>query len=252
MLRPPDSLDPERILTIGSFGAGKTHAWMEIAAISAASGSDARFYAIDTDKSVRRMSKDPRYGNAMEFIDVYPADRWEDMKGAAEGFLPRIRPAIDWVVVDFMGTAWEYVQDWYTRKMFDATKADFFMNAKQAGVSGNPLDGWKDWTYINAQYNQFKDMVFMQPGHLYLTAQADSISDTDDSQIKGTFGAYGVKPKGQKALGFPPHTVLLMSAWRPGEWKLTTIKDRARQPFHGEVLTSFTQQYLIGRGGWLL
>jgi hypothetical protein len=61
---------------------------------------------------------------------------------------------------------------------------------------------------------------------------------------------YGMKPAGQKQLGFVPHTVLMMKKGRVGDYKMTTIKDRGRWEGEDVEIGDFMQDYLVGIGGW--
>jgi len=63
------------------------------------------------------------------------------------------------------------------------------------------------------------------------------------------FGAYGVKPAGQKHLGHQVHTIFLFIPPISREdkvWRITTIKDRAgRQYFDNDPLINLYKQYFV-------
>ena len=71
-----------------------------------------------------------------------------------------------------------------------------------------------------------------------------------NKEIKELFGPYGLKPAGQKALGYQPDTVLLLAHAREGYY-ITTIKDRGgRKYFDRARLHNLALQY--GKtAGWL-
>jgi hypothetical protein len=141
MLRPPIPTRRERILAMGSYGTGKTSSWLSIAQWSMLTGSDSRFYVVDTDLSVNHMIENHP---ARDRIQVWDAFEWEQYEGAIEQILPMLRHN-DWLVVDFIGQAWEAVQDWYVGKVYKTSIEDFFMSAREQIKQGSPLDGWKDW-----------------------------------------------------------------------------------------------------------
>lgn len=83
-----------------------------------------------------------------------------------------------------------------------------------------------------------------------MTAEQAAIDKNDDKEVKAAFGAYGVKPKGQKRLGHVPMTVLWLTKSRVGAWAMTTIKDRGRTEVEDEPLTNFAKDYLMEVAGW--
>lgn len=247
MLRPPVPTRRERILAMGSFGTGKTTAWLTIAQWAHVTGSDAQFYVIDTDAAVAHMIESHP---ARERIHVHHAFEWTEYEEGIERYLPALRPQ-DWLVVDFVGTAWEAVQDWYVAQIYKTSIDDFFVEARQSAKSGNPLDGWKDWSVINRVYKSWINrVIFRNPAQVFLTAQAEGVRDTDDRSVKQIYGKVGMRPRGQKALGHQVHSILLFSALRPSEVTLTTVKDRERRVVESERLNDFTVEYLMGVAGW--
>jgi hypothetical protein len=159
----------------------------------------------------------------------------------------------DWIVVDFVGSSWEAVQEWYVGEIYRQDIDEFFMDARKNMRSGNPLDGWKDWSIINRAHKSFmNDLIHRNPAHTYLTAVGEPLRDTDDKALKATFGAFGIRPKGQKHLGHQVHTILLLQTMRPGEWYMNTIKDRERTPHEGTKLKDFVVDYLVATASWRL
>ena len=249
MLRPSSPLMRERILTIGSFGTGKTTAWLKIAYWAQMTGSDARFYVMDSDRAVKHMlANSEEYGslNNIEVVDTYD---WPDYVAALEKFQTIARPH-DWIVSDFVGTTWDAVQEWYIDQIFDRDIGDFFLAARQ-GDKSSGLDGWKDWSVINKIYKSWMNTFVQRTDcQIYMTAVAEPIRDTDDRSVKATFGPHGVRPKGQKHLGHTVHTVLLFQSMRPGNIVVNTVKDRERAPLVGVQLNDFVTDYLIPVAGW--
>jgi len=242
---------------MGPFGSGKTTAWLNIAKWAEATGSPSKFYVIDTDNALDAMlDSDSQYAHLdyrrdgnVEWTACY---EWLEYKEALKNIMGKIGPD-DWLVVDFIGPAWDAVQSYYISEIYKEDSADYFMDLRKNLAGGNPLDGWKDWQYINKLYKKFiTDVLYKTAGHKFLTAMATVIQDTDDKGLKATFGAYGVKPKGQKELGYQTHTVLLTSIDRTGRAGLTTIKDRERSRVSDIEVDEFTLDYLVKVGGWTL
>lgn len=248
----------EKILLMGPFGSGKTTAWLNIAKWSHQTGSTAQFYAIDSDGALEAfLQPGTQYahldanlpGGNVHWATVF---EWTEYKAALDKFGPLLGPE-DWLIVDFMSNAWDAVQDWFVTEMFKSSPAEFFLEARKAKAGGNPLDGWKDWQYINKEYKGWaKPLLYKMPGHRFLTAQAKPIGDADDKSIRAIFGAHGVRPTGQKEMGHQVHTVLNSQVVRQGEVYLTTIKDREREPVEGLKSTEFALDYLVNVGGWQL
>lgn len=249
-LMPPTPQRRERILSYGPEGGGKTTAWLSIAKWAEATGSDAQFYVLDTDYAVEHMIESPEWPS--DRIHVWNAIEWEEYDAAIDEILPKLRRQ-DWVVSDFVGTAWEAVQDWYVRKIYHTNIDDFFMEARANAKSGNPLDGWKDWSVINRVYKSWiNKVVFRNDAQVFLTAQGEGVRDTDSRQLKATFGRVGIRPRAQKQIGHQAHSILLMQALRPNEPTITTVKDRGRVSLDSHRFSDFTLDYLVPVAGWML
>lgn len=247
----------ERILYMGPFGCGKTTSWLNIAKWSQATGSPARFYVIDTDNALEAMLEpgtqyaelDYRVGGNVEWVSAY---EWPEYEAALKVFGPRATHD-DWFIIDFVSPAWEAVQNFYVSEIFKADSADFFLEARKNMKGGNPLDGWKDWQYINRLYKGWiNNYLHKIAGHKFLTAQADVIRETDDKGLRAVFGAHGVRPKGQKELGHQTHTVILGSVSARSGVSMTTVKDRERPKANDLVVNEFTIDYLVNVAGWTL
>lgn len=253
MMQPPPGVQ-ERILVMGGFGSGKTSCWLNIAKWSQQSGSDAKFYVLDTDSSVRHMVSVPgsQYGDLQNLIisEVYD---WPEYIKALEDAVSKVRPHLDWIVVDFVSTAWEAVQEHYVDLVYKTEISEFFLDQAVAKQSKAPLDGWKDWSVINRMYKRFANtLIHRHNGHVFMVAGAKAISDTEDRSVRALFGAHGVRPTGQKALGHTPHTVILNKVGAPGEIFLTTVKDRERPVLEVQRLHEFALDYLVVVAGWKL
>lgn len=243
----------ERILVMGGFGTGKTTGWLSAARWAQRTKADMHFYVMDSDASVERMIRSP--GSQYQELDnvtTWDVYEWQHYVDAVEEILPKARPQ-DWVVCDFIGPSWDAVQEWYVEQIYGATDmGSYFMDVRQSKKKGGGgLEGWKDYGVINRVYKTWMNkLVHRNLAHTYFTAVSDTIRDTDVKDVKSTFGAFGVRPRGQKHLAFGVHTVLYMQTVGAGKWFANTVKDREREYLVSQELKDFTLDYLVKVGGW--
>lgn len=247
----------ERILDMGSFGSGKTSAWLNIARWSADTGSPAQFYVLDTDNALEAFFEpgtqfahlDYRQGGNVHWTTAF---EWPEYEVWIDDVASKPGPD-DWMIIDFVSTAWDAVQNYYVAEVFKQEVADFFMEFRRNQQAGNPLDGWKDWQYINKLYKGWMNKVLHKAGgHKFLTAQVKPVMESDDRALRAMFGGHGVRPAGQKELGYQVHSILHAKTGRPGEWTIDTVKDRERTPLVDHSISNFTVDYLVNVAGWQL
>lgn len=240
----------ERVLAMGSPGVGKSHAILTVARRC----PDAKMYVIDNDFAYDRLLATDFVD--LKNVDIVPVVEWDE-------YIPTVREfngkmgRDDWLVIDSMTPTWDAVQGWFSEQVFGRDIDEYFLEVRKKKAESKDgkktlgaLDGWMDWPVINKSYYKLYAELMKCPGHVYLTAEVQSISDDDDKQVKGTFGPYGVKPRGQKRLGHVVQTVLLMSKSRVGEYSLTTVKDRGRVEMEGRRVEDWSKDYLVGVAGW--
>jgi hypothetical protein len=249
----------ERILLFGPGGSGKTSATLHIAKLAAATSSPAHFFYGDSDDSVARMLGSDSY-SSLTNLTIHPLYTWDDYTDFAKRVLKDAGPD-DWVTVDFIGTAWQAVQDHFTQEVFNKDIGDYFLEARKALSKGasalGALEGWTDWQVINALYRQWiTPLLFRGRYHLLATAKVDSLSPskspTEDSSTRQLLSSFNSKPVGQKELIYQFHTVLLTGRNGQGQYTLNTVKDRERSELRGHIHTNFALDYLKGVGGWHL
>lgn len=272
----PQLMTRERILGFGVQGVGKSN---NILTLARRCPTDT-FWVVDNDYNsyMRLLETDfvdiaqrppivaepPRYkdvqvqvvGNVVIFdLDV---DAWEPYTPII-GQVVRTQKRDDWLVVDSMTPTWDAVQGWFSEKVFDKGIEDYFLEVRiakeKAKKDKDPstlgaFEGWIDWPVINKQYSAFYSVLLKCPGHIYMTAETSKIEKDEAKEVKGMFGSYGVKPKGQKRLGHIPMTVLLLSKDRAGSWYMTTVKDRGRRELVNEPVTDFAVDYMMKVAGW--
>ena len=249
----------ERILVMGGPGTGKSYAWLTIAAMSAKTKSDAKFYCIDTDESIQRMMMEEF--SELSNVIVEPAQGWGELCVALERCRSVIRPQ-DWLIADMIYPVWEEAQSYFIQEVMGKSAGEYFLNIrremeaakkKASSLYQEGFDGWKDWSVINMLYNDWiQNFAFNTRANIFATTAVDKVGDREDKANRMLFGEFGVKPRGQKRLGHQFHTVLWLQNPKMGEWGLTTIKDRGRNRLLGNPLKNFSIDYMVKVAKWKL
>jgi hypothetical protein len=274
----------ERILAMGAPGAGKTRLWLTIAKKAEQLRSPGTFYVQDTDMATRRMIGEDEFALLLDRTQfmrwVEPANpsqrgRYEPDGAVIENprivvFEPYEWPEYveamkictakitndDWLVVDLANPAWDTVQDEYIEHVFKKESLDFYMAHREKNGKGGALDGDKDWSVINRMYRDWSKGIMRCRGHVFLSTGVKGVQTdgarVDAKEVRVTFGAYGVKPEGQKHTWHMVHTIILAAEFKPGEWTMTTIKDREREKMTGKPVKDFVMDYLVPVAGWKL
>jgi len=250
----------EYILAFGMQGVGKSSKILDVARRCPTD----TFWCIDSELQNfdRLMATEYR---DLRNVDVRPALEWEDWAKGVKDIAGRMAED-DWIVVDSSTPSWDAVQGWFIEKVHGADPDEWFLRRRVENEQANEraskaedkvrgfaaLSGSQgDWQVINKTYFRgFYNELLRCPGHRYLTAEQDTISREDDREVRGTFGPYGIKPKGQKRLGYVPMTVLWLTKKRVGEWYMTTIKDRGRKELEDQEVGDFAEDYLMAVAGW--
>lgn len=271
----------ERILTLGIGGVGKSAKLLDIARKC----RDVTFYVWDNDNSYERLLftqysdiaerepvnvADSGLGYALGNVVIRNADpaNWVDLLIWTDLVKKHCKPnkrnsSDDWMVIDSFTPTWQAVQSWFTEQIFGDDLADYFMTVRKEKEEFNSrakesdkkktlgaFEGFMDWSVINPQYGKLYSRLLNMPCHWYITAEQDKVSSDDGPEIEKLFGAYGVKPKGQKSLGHRPMTVLILTKTRRGQYKMTTVKDRGREEVEEAEMGDFTVDYLRNLAGW--
>jgi hypothetical protein len=262
LLLIPRNNVPERILSYGTMGSGKSYA---LARIATRLPPPASVYVIDNDGTWRRLLTSPEFEHLTN-VHVYPVDR-TDFQGHVDriaDIATRVQPQ-DWVCVDLLTPTWDAVQGWYSDQVFHQSIEDYFIEVrsrKSTGKQGGDdktlaaFEGFMDWPVINKVYQgKFMVPLMSLPCHIYCTAEADKVSETgkiqDSRDTKALFGPYGAKPKGQKTTGHRFATVLLMTKDRIGGWTMTTVKDIGRPILNNQPVSDFATDYLLKVARWM-
>lgn len=257
-LRP--SIRPrERILVFGTAGTGKSTGILEVARKCPTD----TFYVADSELT----NYDRLLATAFTDLDnvqVTPVSEWTEWVEFVAKTNSVMGPD-DWQVVDMMTPTWDAVQSWFIDQVHGVDIEEFFIEKRKAmqkirdaakpgqqtpkGFSAiNGEDG--DWQVINKQMFRLYNEMLKCPGHTYWCAEQDKIGKDDDKEVKAAYGAYGIKPKGQKKLPHVPATSIWLTKSRVGNWAMTTIKDRGRVEVEDEPLENFARDYLMKIAGW--
>lgn len=258
-------LPRERILVMGSYGAGKSYQWLRTARWLKPQG--VKFYVIDTDDAIERMIYEefPELDTgAGGNIVRYSAYSWESYVRAQASILTAARPD-DWIVFDMADAPWKAVQSYFVSEVFNKDIADYFMEARRSlAIQGNKtskgkdaknlqvFEGWLDWPVINKIYDSLiMPLIFDSPAHLFFTTKVSTLRQDEKQAVRDIYGPYGVKPAGQKDLGHLFHSVFLFQQGEePNSWEISTVKDRGRSYFDHEQLRNFPVQYLVNKAKW--
>lgn len=275
----------ERVLLFGMEGTGKSDAILDVATrvypnrvhiVDNDNAWDRMLEGVSVSGNTGRVLAEYRWDAASKSFEhdaewcvddgnivVYHVDGWE-ANAAAIAEIRTDADRSDWCGIDSGSSFWDDVQDWYIDTVFDKTKADFFMQARMAmarGDSTEALDGWKDWSVINAEYKE-KVMGFLitPPCHLLVTCEQAEVSSVqikgkqiEDAETRNLYGARKVKPRGQKRIGHNVQTVLQLVRQADGTYHVHTVKDRGgRERYTGEDVTGqgFATWYLEEVANW--
>lgn len=255
----------ERLLTFGAQGAGKTRAWLDIARMHQLRGSDAAFHVIDTDDAVGDMIYGDRF-RALENLKVHVCVRWTDFADALDKIRTEIKPYVDWIVCDLADKPWSAASEHYCQETYGMTLFQLLAQqraeTKAAGATpkskADPhrakfggLEG-SEWSEINSFYLPWAQDIFLNiKSHVYFACPLGTVDERADAQTKAMYGRFGVKPIGNKHLGYQARTVLKFD--QLGEQRtMVTVKDREREQLTGAPIGDFSISYLKNVGGWEL
>lgn len=244
----------ERILLYGGAGTGKSSAAFQIARFYQQTGTEGTIHIADTDSAAERM-KEGGYKD-LDNVIIYPCYDWEDLLQ----FTTMPFGVRDWLVVDFISSAWQMVQNYYAEEVFGHDMANQIMYTrarieeinKSSSKEKAPqaLDPWKDWPSINGRYLGWLSSLYARNRvHLLATATPKDLTDQTPSAVAALTRSVGVMPAGQKELVFQFHTVLYMQKMS-GKYLYTSIKDRERLEVYGHENVRFPISYLAEIAGW--
>lgn len=251
----PSGNSREQILLIGSWGSGKSYAWL----CTARRSPESHFYVIDTTWDAERMVE----GEGLTNVTIQHVDTWDEWKETAERFRTTATRD-DWLVVDLISDLWGRSQDAYSQKAFGLEVDDWFMSAKKEAIDNDTNVGGiiagshgENWGMINRLYQSVMMTILRFPGHIFAIAPAVEVAEPNQSgkggdtiELRQLFNRFKVKPAGQKNLGFQFHTILLMREKSKDSWIMDTVRDRNREKLTNQDVTDFSLNYLLKVAGW--
>lgn len=244
----------ERILLMGGWGTGKSTAAVDIITMARKTHSDAIMYVVDTTYEAARNFHE------VEGVEIYHVETWDEYLAAIKEIRGKGRPQ-DWLVVDRIDVVWDMAQAGYSEAAFGKEIDEWFVQFRKDGGAGHAFSGdyGTHWGTIKRMYGAFVTELMRFPGHAVVMAKAEPVMEPnregkggDSSEVRGVYGKYGVRPGGEKNLGFLFHTTLWLNEPRKGEWTFTTIRDRGRVQVVNKKMEGFTVSYLVGVAGWKL
>ena len=123
----------ERLLLVGSWGAGKTNAYMTIARWLDQTGSPAQVHIIDCDY---KAALDP--SASLPNVHIYDElEYWRNYKDAAVKCKEQaVRGRGDWLVVDMCDRVWNAAQAGYVEMTFGVDVDDFYVAWRKEDTYG--------------------------------------------------------------------------------------------------------------------
>ena len=258
----------ERMCLFGAEKVGKSTIVANIALWHQKRKRESTFYVVDTDLAWSRMLSDDVFSGLTNVVyeEVYG---WRELKDATNRFREKIQPG-DFLVIDMLTQAWEWVQQFYLEEVYGMDADDFFlMKQKEVKAANRKTRSGEDvttinfgevieWPVINKIYYPWASKIISHPGHLIACAAEKEISKQEaDKKELADFRRGGVKIAGQKMSGHLMHDIIRVQRGKtPQEPRLSTIGARPRPggaiELKGDVVKNFSMNVLVARGGWTL
>ena len=239
----------ERILIYGAPKSGKTYCWASITNQLLDSGTT--IHVIDSD--FRATQSLEHVKNWESVINLYQPQNWDELHTMTQAAIEVASPE-DWIVFDRITHAWEYVTQYYIEQVMDKKPHQFFLDFKKGGGKGNPLAGayGENWNIINSLYRDWVMKVIRVRCHVLAVASSKQVDvGNDDANVKKLFGPFGVKPEGQKDLGYQFDSVLLTGFGKTSnDYLLSTVGDTNREKVKDVTVNDFSLDYLVKLAGW--
>lgn len=245
----------ERILLYGGPGSGKSSAAFHIAKFYEQTGTPGKIYIADTDSAAYR-TYEAGY-KSLTNIEILPIYEWEDLQALKS--LP-FGPT-DWLVIDFISSSWQMIQDWYADQLFEHDMNIQIMYTRmkieeqKRGINTKEktpqaLDSWRDWPAINGMYYKWLNTLFSRERvNIIGTSPAKVAGENTPPQILSLVKSIGLVPEGQKNLVHAFHTLVYMNKVNR-DYTFTVLKDRERELVSGKTMIRFPISYLQEVANW--
>ncbi len=246
---------PEHILSFGSFGTGKTHAWATIAEEYRKAGLTNKFYVIGTEHGALGRLSDayPDFTDNVVWKDV---GDWLELSDLTAEYVSLLGKC-DWLVLEGGDKPWHWIQILWDKLHGEPPAYD--PRDPFAMEKGMPDGGInRDWVKINGVYRNWINSILRSPAHVFSCNPQDPLrlptgsgkGWSDDREVIEQYSRFGFRPSGQKELGHHFHTVLWMK--NPGfrKWTITTVDDHTRELLDNSEVHNFVLDYLVKVAKW--
>lgn len=216
-----------------------------------------RLFVLDTDRAAFHICPE------IDEDCVREAYEWPEYMEAINHFTDLAQPD-DFLVVDRIDPAYTETQSNYIREVYGKSAAEFYKQWKiksEGDATGTPLaDAFgSNWQVIGKDYHEFITKVLRWPGHVIACCAGEPVRQPDRNnkggdapEIRDAFGRFGVKPAGQKMLGFQFLSVILMNPKSNNQYSMTAMKQINRPPVLDVPVKDFVMDYLVNVAGWRL
>ncbi len=267
-LKPVSERFSERIHVYGGAGTGKSSVTLSIARAC----PQLQFHVIDLDYSYsyeRLLATEYSDVDEQGNVHVYEceadweqfADLYDTLVSGQEiedtaGNMVVADPRKDFLTIDPVTLTWDMVQAWMIETTQGGQNVADFM-AEQRAAADNVKEYMAavaegmSWPTVNKQYmEKFYKRFHKWRGHSILVSEAQEIGRQDDEKLKATYGHVGFRPKGQKTIPHVAATNIFMDHPDSKRWRITSIKDRGREPIDKMQIDDFATDYLEAVAGW--
>jgi hypothetical protein len=258
MLIKPSAIR-ERIHLYGPHGCGKSVCVFSIAQLMSLNqfpnqSTPAKIYILDNDGQSAERTKVGMFSTCAN-IDIREIFEWEDLIRELTSIRAVCKPD-DWICVDLLCRTWDWVQDYYTRKVFGQNQEDFFIDARKRieaaskSVAPGAFEGFRDWPYIKQLYKGFlDDLLFKAKCNVICCSTCSPVdSKLDDKISLDLYSRVGFKPAGKKKIGHDFHSEAYITRFNDST-TVNFVKDRARKLLI-KPIQHFGIEYICGTCGW--
>lgn len=244
----------EKLCFIGTGGAGKTNA-----ALNIATHINAEMFVLDADDSqpYQRALATDFVGYDNVHVDVVDTEFQAYAKSLASIINDKDKNRPDnWLNLDTISPTWQAVRTWYLEILNPGKPAaEVLIELRKAYPDSSEyhkaLNDLLNWDIIKGEYgNKIWNALKRWKGHYIISAEVKANPKNEKNEEKrDMYGVIGYQPVAEGRIIHAPGTMLYFQ-YVSGMWRVTTIKDRNREPVDRMEITDFGVDYLMGVAGW--